>query len=301
MNFGIGCLRYSRIRETQLCLLFRNGTFHEIDICAKNEPPRQVPAPVVQQVAPVPRPLAKVESQNTMEEQIEIHASYLRCMIDDTSGVLKFDSGGSVEKFCYFEFSDLNIEKPHQLLDIVMILNRMNGIRVQFQGRLVNAKNKIQYVAHLNGVQVVGKLPNFMSGIKLKSNPVSRIQAGLNGEKVQRYKKANEMFESGKFKSISDVLSSTRRGNDYVQGIGYIKQLLNENFGIVEIGKDFALFDTFDLYIKDGVTAADTNKKVGDVLKVNDKVRLKHTVRNLHFLSKNSTLISREKLSNCFG
>ena len=26
-----------------------------------------------------------------------------------------------------------------------------------------------------------------------------------------------------------------------------------------------------------------------------------HTVRNLHFLSKNSTLISREKLSNCFG
>ena len=28
---------------------------------------------------------------------------------------------------------------------------------------------------------------------------------------------------------------------------------------------------------------------------------LLHTVRNLHFLSKNSTLISREKLSNCFG
>ena len=26
-----------------------------------------------------------------------------------------------------------------------------------------------------------------------------------------------------------------------------------------------------------------------------------HTVRNLHFLSKNSTLISREKLTNCFG
>ena len=26
-----------------------------------------------------------------------------------------------------------------------------------------------------------------------------------------------------------------------------------------------------------------------------------HTVRNLHFLSKNSTLISQEKLSNCFG
>merc|ERR1711860_93802 len=131
------------------------------------------------------------------------------------------------------------------------------------------------------------------SGIKLKSNPVSRIQAGLQGEKVQRYKKANEMFENGKFKSISDVLSSTRRGNDYVQGIGYIKQLLNENFGIVEIGKDFALFDTFDLYIKDGVTAADTNKKVGDVLKVNDKVKF---VRNLHFFSKYSTLISREKL-----
>ena len=63
-------------------------------------------------------------------------------------------------------------------------------------------------------------------------------------------------------------MNSTRLDKDYVQGIGYI----NENFGIVEIGKDFALFDTFDLYVKDGVTAADTNKKVGDVLKVNDKV-----------------------------
>ena len=34
---------------------------------------------------------------------------------------------------------------------------------------------------------------------------------------------------------ISDVLNSTRLDKDYVQGIGYI----NENFGIVEIGKDF--------------------------------------------------------------
>ena len=31
------------------------------------------------------------------------------------------------------------------------------------------------------------------------------------------------------------------------------------------------------------------------------KFSSKHTVRNLHYLSKNSTLISREKLSNCIG
>ena len=194
-------------------------------------------------------------------------------MIDDNSGVLKFDSGNSgMEKFCYFELTDLNLEKQAQLLDIVMILNRMNGIRVQFQARLVNANAKIQYVAHLNGVQIIGKLPNFMSHVKLKPPQVSRVQAGLQGEKVQRYKKANDVFAQGKFKSISDVLSSTRRGKDYVKGVGYIKQLLNENFGIVEIGKHFALFDTFDLYVKDGTTAADTKKTVMDVLKTNDKV-----------------------------
>ena len=40
----------------------------------------------------------------------------------------------------------------------------------------------------------------------------------------------------------------------------------------MEIGKDFALFDTFDLYTSDGVTAADAKKPVTEVLKPNDKV-----------------------------
>jgi len=208
--------------------------------------------PVISKVAP-----PKIENNEFKDQQIEIDASYLRCMIDDTSGVLKYQ-GGTVEKLCYFELTDLNIDKPDQLLDIVMLMNRMNGIKVQFQARLVDPKARIQYVAHLRGVQIVGKMPPFMSHIKIRNAKPSTVQAGLNGEKCQRYKKANDVFTRGKYKSITDLLSMNRRGKDYVQGIGYIKQLLNENFGIVEIGKDFALFDTFDLYIKDGVTAADS-------------------------------------------
>lgn len=233
------------------------------------------PKATIPQQAPkatIPQPVPKVTIDNSeFPVQIEIDAAYLRCMIDDNSGLLKFNHG-STEKLCYFELSDLNIDKPYQLLDVVMLLNRMNGVKVQFQARLINPQARVQYVAHLKGVQMVGKIPVFMSHIKIRNQKPSTVQAGLNGEKCQRYKKAVDLFMRGKFKTISDLLSMNRRGKDYVQGIGYIKQLLNENFGIVEIGKDFALFDTFDLYVSDGVTAADSKKPVTEVLRPNDKV-----------------------------
>ena len=94
----------------------------------------------------------------------------------------------------------------------------MNGVRIQFQARLIDAQARIQYVAHLKGVQIVGKVPAFMNHIKIYNQKPSTVQAGLNGEKCQRYRKALDSFIRGKFKTISDLLSMNRRGKDYVQG-----------------------------------------------------------------------------------
>ena len=94
----------------------------------------------------------------------------------------------------------------------------MNGVRIQFQARLIDAQARIQYVAHLKGVQIVGKVPPFMNNIKIYNQKPSTVQAGLNGEKCQRYRKALDSFIRGKFKTISDLLSMNRRGKDYVQG-----------------------------------------------------------------------------------
>lgn len=47
---------------------------------------------------------------------------------------------------------------------------------------------------------------------------------------------------------------------------------MNENFGIIEIGDDLALFDTYDLYLQDKKTAAECSKSVDDCLAINQKV-----------------------------
>ena len=63
------------------------------------------------------------------------------------------------------------------------------------------------------------------------------------------------------------------KNRDHIQSVGFVKHILNENFGIIEIGsQEFALFDTYDLYLTDEKTAADAGRSVDACLKVNQKV-----------------------------
>ena len=111
-------------------MFFRvGGLIHSIDICNQVAPPPMTApphgGPPKSQNSSTPAPLTKpkLEISSEFQDQIEVEAAYLRCMIDDNSGLLKFNHG-TTEKLCYFELSDLNIDKPYQLLDIVMLLNR---------------------------------------------------------------------------------------------------------------------------------------------------------------------------------
>lgn len=106
-------------------------------------------------------------------------------MIDDKSGIL-YVSDVKPNALCYFELDDLNIQKGADLVEIVMLMNRMNGIRVQLQARLIDDSAPIQYVSHLKGVQIVGQIPSYMKNIVLTRADVSKVQAGLQGEKVRR-------------------------------------------------------------------------------------------------------------------
>jgi hypothetical protein len=241
----------------------------------KSEPDPKSKVPIMSVDTTKPPPIFSA----TESIQIDVASAHLRCMIDDTSGVLVSSSGHDPPKVCYFELEDLNIERPVDLLDVVMILNRMRDVNIQFQARLINDKNKISYVAHLNGVQINGHLPSYMSHIKLKRADKSIIQAGIKSDKVQRYRKAEEVFDQGKFKSVSDLLAVGRIRKDHIRAQGTIKTILNENFGIIEgpidsdqQKKELALFDTFDLYLADNETAADAKKSVDAVLKVGYKV-----------------------------
>ena len=117
-----------------------------------------------------------------MPEEIESVTAHIKCMFDDTSGVLVI-SEEAPETLCYFEVEDLNVEQPISLVDVVMLMNRMKDVRVHLQARLINEREKIQYVAHLHGVQIVGKIPQYMRQVSLKKAQASKFKTGHKSEK----------------------------------------------------------------------------------------------------------------------
>ena len=74
-----------------------------------------------------------------LQMTINVKDAFLKCMFNNTSGVMMSERDHP-PKMCYFEVSDLNLEQPCDLLDMVMLLNRMEGIKVHFQARYVRKK-----------------------------------------------------------------------------------------------------------------------------------------------------------------
>ena len=101
------------------------------------------------------------------DTQVSVNSAFLRCMISHERGILMSERDhGHPPKICYFEIDDLNIEKPIDVLDMTMLLNRMEGIKVQFQARIVDENAPIPYVANKNGVQILGDVPSYMHKIR---------------------------------------------------------------------------------------------------------------------------------------
>ena len=70
-----------------------------------------------------------------------------------------------------------------------MLMKRMRDVRVHVQARLINEMEKIQYVAHLHGVQIVGRIPTYMRQVTLKKAEASKLKIGSKSEKISRYVK----------------------------------------------------------------------------------------------------------------
>ena len=88
-----------------------------------------------------------------------------------------------------------------------------------------------------------------------------------------RFNAALSKFNAKEFSNISAILESQNEPQDFVKGVGFINKILNENFGIIDMGKgEFALFDTYDLYLADNQTAADAGKNVDQCFQENQKV-----------------------------
>ena len=138
-------------------------------------------------MAPKPQTSKSTTSSisNLLENQIEVYHAYIKCMIDDHSGILAI-SEDTPDRLCYFELDDLNVKEQVDKVDAVMMMNRLNGVRVQLQARLFDDIAPVQYVAHVNGVQIVGDLPAFLRHVHLKRGDISKVQCGHKCEKVYR-------------------------------------------------------------------------------------------------------------------
>ena len=124
--------------------------------------PPAVPSGAIAQAPPPtapPKATPAPSGGGGMADKVEVSSASLKCMLSDTAGVLMDDS--NKDHLCYFEVSDLNITNPDKvsLKDVVMLLNKMAGVKVRYQARLVNVKGPIQYVSHTKGVQITGQLP----------------------------------------------------------------------------------------------------------------------------------------------
>ena len=133
----------------------------------------------------LPGPSTEKPRTSSLDSTVEVYKAHIKCMIDDKSGIL-IVSDDSPDRLCYFELDDLNIDKTIDKMDIVLMMNRMSGVRVQLQARMIDDAAPIQYVSHVNGVQIVGDLPSFMRHVTLKRADISKVQSGHRCEKVNR-------------------------------------------------------------------------------------------------------------------
>ena len=90
---------------------------------------------------------------------------------------------------------------------------------------------------------------------------------------LSRFDAALSKFNAKEFSNISSIPESQHEPQDFLKGVGFIHKILNENFGIIDMGKgEYALFDTYDLYLADNQTATDAGKNVDQCLQENQKV-----------------------------
>ena len=102
----------------------------------------------------------------------------------------------------------------------------------------------------------------FVSNFRLKKPRPSKVSISEFSEKIDRYKDAVSKFKKGQIITISEMLTQAKQMRNFRQCKGVVVSILNENFGLVEVKGFFALFDTFDLYLSHGTTAAESNKGI---------------------------------------
>ena len=81
---------------------------------------------------------------------------------------------------------------------------------------------------------------------------------------------------SSSVKKEKKIVNKEESVKSLCNGSGRLRSILNEHFGLIELSSEgkpqYVIFDTFDLYLQSGNTAAGSKLSVDRVLKVGDEI-----------------------------
>ena len=222
----------------------------------------------------------EVDSQSEIEvfpAHLDLEVGNVISIIDNNFGVIKHSSSGHE---VLFDTCDLWVTKDTTAAQSKRHLSSVVdvGSMVKFHAVLVQTSSQPRYLATA-AWQVVEGVPTFSDDLapgvigkdaihkdKIEIfNTVTRIYALKMGASTSQHRsKVDAELQFQGLRSFEEVQN----------GKGHLASILNSSFGLIQSGASFCLFDTYDLFLEGGKTAAQSRLTVTNCLTVGMEVTL---------------------------
>ena len=204
---------------------------------------------------------------------LDLEEGRVLSIIDDNFGLIKHCSSGHQ---VLFDTCDLWVSKETTAAVSGKILSSLLevGHLVKFHAVLVQTSLQPHYLATAVW-RVVEGAPIFSDDLA----PVAIRKDAIHKDKIEIFKtvtriSALKQMEVPSLKSLPNAaevkskLPTTKALEEVKQGKGHLASILNSSFGLIRFGASFCLFDTFDLFLETGKTAAQSRLTVTNCLTV---------------------------------
>ena len=198
-------------------------------------------------------------------------------IIDDNFGMIKHCSNGHQ---VLFDTCDLWVTKETTAAASRKVLSSLLevGDPVKFHAVLVQTSLQPHYLATAVW-GVVKSVPVYSDDLA----PAAIRKEAIHRDKIEIFKtvtriSALKQMEASSLKSLPNVakveskLSKMKALGEVKQGKGNLTSILNSSFGLIRFGDSFCLFDTYDLFLETGKTAAQSRLTVTNCLTVGMEV-----------------------------
>ena len=219
---------------------------------------------------------------------LDLEAGTVLSIINDNFGMIKHSSSGHQ---VLFDTCDLWVSKESTAAASGKILSSMLklGDPVMFHAVLVHSSSEPHYLATAVWKMVEGS-PIFGDGLA----PVAIRRDAIHRDKIEIFKTvtsspALQQTGAPSLKSLTEVTESKSLKlpemkilEEVEHARGHLVNILNASFGLIRYGSSFCLFDTYDLFLETGKTAAQSRLTVTNCLTIGMEV-LKLSVHGIIF------------------